>query len=995
MGFPKETTMRSSMAALALFAGLIAAAGIANAQSTTATIVGRVVDAQDRAIPGVSVTIESPAMQGVRSTVTSETGDYVMPSLPSGLYTVTFELSGFERQQRQVNLAPTQVLPVDAALGVAALSESVTITGSANLLLQTAQVATNFTQDLLSTLPTTRDVNAALLMAPSVHATGPNGFYSIAGSMSFENLFLVNGVTVNENLRGQAHDLYIEDAIQETTVASAGVSAEYGRFSGGVVNIVTKSGGNVFSGSLRDTLNNDSWRALTPFAGDSKSDKVLPTVEYTFGGPIMKDRLWFFTAGRFQSVDERRTLAVTNTPYDFSNRLRRYEGKLTYSLGTGHRVEGAYTRSTEAQTNATFNPTTSMDERSLYDADRLMDLTTVAYSGALSPNFFVEGRFSKRNETLKGVGAPTTDLVEGTMLVDQSRSARRYWSPTFCGVCDDEERDNQDIFFKASYFLSKEGAGSHNLSFGYDGFNDRRFANNHQSGSDYRILGTSAIIEGSSVTPVFLGNGTTIIQWNPIVLSSEGANFRVHSGFASDSWRVSSRVTAHLGLRYDRNDGSNSAGATVAQDSAWSPRVGIVWDPVGTQAWSVTASLARYVAPLATVVANASSAGGNSDTYQFVYRGRSINATGAVTPTPVAVRQVLDWFFASGGSSLPLTGTPNIPGVTPQIRDSLLSPNVLEYASGLSRTWGSRGAVRADFVFRDYGDFYAQRTDMSTGKVTDKLGRTFDLALIENTNHLERRYAGLSAQATYRLGSALDAGAAYTLSRAWGNVDGETAAAGPTADVSLQYPEYKQASWNYPEGDLAVDQRHRSRLWANYFVPRVPRLTLSVLQTIESGAPYGAVSTSGVNTQLYVTNPGYETPLPPNQTVYFFTARDAYRTEGQVRTDVAVSYAYNTPGLRRLQLFGQVQVINLFNQFQLCGCGASVSQSGGGVIVGRIDQTVNTSVTAPAQYQTFNPFTTAPVQGVNWDVAPTFGTAVNRMAYTSPRAVRLTFGVRF
>ena len=72
--------------------------------------------------------------------------------------------------------------------------------------------------------------------------------------MSYENLFLVNGVTVNENLRGQAHDLYIEDAIQETTIATAGVSAEYGRFSGGVVNVITKSGGNLFSGSFRDTL---------------------------------------------------------------------------------------------------------------------------------------------------------------------------------------------------------------------------------------------------------------------------------------------------------------------------------------------------------------------------------------------------------------------------------------------------------------------------------------------------------------------------------------------------------------------------------------------------------------------------------------------------------------------------------------------------------------------------------------------------------------------
>ncbi len=116
-------------------------------------------------------------------------------------------------------------------------------------------------------LPTTRDINAPLLMAPGVHPSGPNGAYSISGATSFESLFLVNGVTVNENTRGQPNTLYIEDAIQETTVATAGVSAEYGRFSGGVINVVTKSGGNLFSGSLRDSLANDNWRALTSLPG--------------------------------------------------------------------------------------------------------------------------------------------------------------------------------------------------------------------------------------------------------------------------------------------------------------------------------------------------------------------------------------------------------------------------------------------------------------------------------------------------------------------------------------------------------------------------------------------------------------------------------------------------------------------------------------------------------------------------------------------------------
>ena len=173
-------------------------------------------------------------------------------------------------------------------------------------------------------------------MAPAVHPTGPSGAYSISGSMSFENLFMINGVNVSENLRGQAYDLYIEDAIQETTVATAGVSAEYGRFGGGVVNVITKSGGNLFSGSFRDTLNNDNWRKLTPFPADFKVNKTVPTYEYTFGGPVMKDHLWFFTAGRLQTQESGRQLVFTNLPYTFTDKTRRYEGKATYSVNSNH-----------------------------------------------------------------------------------------------------------------------------------------------------------------------------------------------------------------------------------------------------------------------------------------------------------------------------------------------------------------------------------------------------------------------------------------------------------------------------------------------------------------------------------------------------------------------------------------------------------------------------------------------------------------------------------
>ena len=997
------------------------------AQSATATIVGRVVDTQGLPVPGVTIVAASPNLQGTRETVTSTNGDYIISLLPSGTYTVRFELSGFTTQTRTVSVAPTQVAPLEVEMGPAAVSETVEVVGrTADVLTETAQVATNFSQDLIALLPTARDLNATLMLSPSVHPTGPSGGYSIAGSMSFENLFLVNGVTVNENLRGQSFALYIEDAVQETTVATAGVSAEYGRFGGGVVNIITKSGGNMFSGSFRDTLNNDKWRKMTAFekspsagvnAGrDLRIDKLVPTYEYTFGGPVIRDRIWFFTAGRLQKQESGRNTAITNIPYSFVEDAKRYEFKGTYAANTNHRFQGAYTKHERTQENNTFNQNLSMDLASLGDRQLPEDLSTLNYTGVLASNFFVEGRYSNRHQSFIGSGSRFTDLVRGTLLLDRSRGNTRYWTDTFCGVCDTEKRDNEDYFGKAQYFLSTKSLGSHSMTFGYDLFNDKRFANNHQSGSDYRILGTSSIIQGSGASaviyPQFLGDGTTIIQWNPIPLGSQGSNFRTHSAFYNNAWRVNDRLTANLGVRYDKNNGQNQQGQTVITDDAWSPRLGVIFNPTGNAAWSVTGSVAKYVTAISQAIADASSAGGQAQTRQFIYRGPNINPAGTanLVAPDVGIRQVFDWYFANGAANLPLNGAPDVPGVNTVIGD-LTSPHVWEYAVGTSRTVG-RATIRTDFVFRNYKAFYADFTSPGA-RAQDNEGRSYDLITVANDDeHTKRRYAGWTAQGTYRWTS-VDIGGTYTLSRNWGNFEGETVANGPIRFEGTRYPEYKQASWDYPVGDLSSDQRHRSKLWVNYQPAFARGLTLSLLETMESGVPYGGggreaiapngAITSGVDARPYVTNPGYLTPPSGANNTYFYTARDAFRTEAQYRSDLGISYAYRIPGGRGLELFGQLQIINLFNQSQLCVCGGTAfgtggsgagSMDAGGINIQRINTAILTPVTT-ATLQPFNPFTTVPVRGVNWDFNPNFGRATSRFAYTTPQSARVSFGVRF
>jgi outer membrane receptor protein involved in Fe transport len=1026
---------------------ILLAATPASAQTTSGTITGRVIDNQNLAAPGVTVTVEGANLQGALSAVTSENGDYILPQLPPGTYTVTFTLSGFGRQQRTIAVAPTQTVPLNVTLGVAALDETVNVVGkSADVLTQTAQVATNFQQELIASLPTNRDITSTLLMAPAVHPSGPAGGFSIAGAMSYESLYLVNGVTVNENLRGQAFNIYIEDAIQETTVATDGVSAEYGRFSGGLVNVITKSGGNLFGGSFRESLFNDNWRSLvtgngnyaTPaagsttqtcntvaslngaqgadpgcFANDTKVDKLVPTHEYVLGGPVRKDQLWFFTAGRFQNQQvARNTIQPVNLAYLSEDQRKRFEIKMTGSINSNHRLEGAYAKESLKQLNNTFSTASSMDTASLYDRETPLDLYTLNYNGILSSQFFVEGRFSSRHFSFIGSGSPFTDLIKGTLLLDRARGGR-YWSPTFCGACDPEKRDNDNENIKATYFKSTSGSGSHQMVFGYDTFNDKRFANNHQSGSDYRINGTTSIIRGSGadavVYPQWLPGSSTILQYNPIATSSLGTAFRTHSLFYNDQWRMNPRLTLNLGVRYDKNHGADSAGNVVANDSAFSPRVGVVWDPRGNGEWAISASASKYVAAINNGIADSSSAAGNPATLQWTYTGPAINPdanAATLVGSAAAIQQMLNWCArdSRGNCTVSAPSFTQLPGVSVKIPNGLASPNVLAYAFGVSRQFGNKAVIRADYSFRDYKDLYSQRVDRSTGTIVDAFGNVADLAIVENTNDLKRRYSGATVSAKYGFNARTNIGGNYTLSRLWGNFDGENVSTGPLTSNDFQYPEYRQASWYTPTGDLGGDQRHRSTLFLSYGVPKIDGLILSVLEELASGLPYGAVGTVDARSFVAASNPAaaaaYATPQGGASETYYFTARDAFRTEASRRTDFAANYSRGIgTGSRKATLFVQAQLLNVFNQQELCGCGGTIFQNGGTGQLNTIQGgSAGESVLTPlntATLQTFNPLTTTPVQGTNWNYNANFGTPKNRFAFTSPRAFRLSFGVRF
>ncbi|HEX6201832.1 MAG TPA: carboxypeptidase regulatory-like domain-containing protein, partial [Thermoanaerobaculia bacterium] len=261
--------MKLTRTFLALAAVLLLAQPLLGQGNPTARAGGIVTDQDGSALPGVTVTFESDNLQGSRTVVTGPNGAYTSPPLPPGEYTITYQLEGFQAISQRHRLSAGQTVTISPTLSLAAVQEEIVVTGTATeTISENSTAAQTITFDTLESLPIGRTLQQAVALAPGVTTNGPGAgaAISISGSQSWENLFTLNGVVINENIRGQAFDLFIEDAIQETTTQQGGISAEYGRFTGGVVTAITKSGGNEFTGSFRTSFTNDDW--ISDNAGD-------------------------------------------------------------------------------------------------------------------------------------------------------------------------------------------------------------------------------------------------------------------------------------------------------------------------------------------------------------------------------------------------------------------------------------------------------------------------------------------------------------------------------------------------------------------------------------------------------------------------------------------------------------------------------------------------------------------------------------------------------
>ena len=231
----------------------------------TGTLTGKLKSSDGVALPDATIAVTSSALQGRRVTTSDVNGVYVLTSLPPGVYAVKISKSGLASLDRTATVPLGGTATTDATLGVAAVTESVVVEGTAAAPVTDIQTSANIRADDINPLPMGRTPYLAAELMPGVTTNTPNANQiTISGGFAYDNVFLIDGVDVNDNLLGTSNDLFIEDALGEVQVLTSGISAEYGRFSGGVVNIITKSGGNMLSGSYRTNLSRPSWTQETP-----------------------------------------------------------------------------------------------------------------------------------------------------------------------------------------------------------------------------------------------------------------------------------------------------------------------------------------------------------------------------------------------------------------------------------------------------------------------------------------------------------------------------------------------------------------------------------------------------------------------------------------------------------------------------------------------------------------------------------------------------------
>lgn len=603
---------------VALVAALLFAVP-AMAQEQRGSIEGVVKDSSGAVLPGVTVVAKGNA--GSQESVTDENGLYRFPSLVPGRYAISATLQGFNAATlTDVSLALGQTLRADVTMQLAGVSESVQVSAERPIVdVKSAAANTVISREFIDNIPKGRNAINLATLAPGANQEAKGGGISIDGASGSENRFFIDGVDTTNLQTGVSGKTILSEFVDQVQVKSTGYAAEFGGATGGVINVITRSGTNAFTGefgsyftnkdlegdprpTLRLTLTDntkseyvtfpeDDWQTIEPFAN--------------VGGPIVRDRLWFFAGYTPQLTETDRTVTfrtggTTRTDHQ-EEKAHFFTGTLTSAITS--QLRGRYSANIQryerdnllpAQDGST-NPTTNLN----IDRKQPNDSMRGSLEYTASNNLFLTGAINYLQYNTSDVGTPTgvrhifstsnagipgfsadQVRVQGFATIGNTRALVRDRFQRLGGS------------FDATAFFNK--GGSHTLKGGVQ---------------FYRITNDVFNAEPDPVVSLAWGDSHTLLDqtadkgtygyysWRQF--GTQGIVKVNNVGlFLQDDWTINDKLTLNLGVRADQEDvpsyvdGLNGIEFNFAEKIA--PRVGFAYDIKGDGRWKAYGSWGMF-----------------------------------------------------------------------------------------------------------------------------------------------------------------------------------------------------------------------------------------------------------------------------------------------------------------------------------------------------------------------------------------------------------------
>ncbi len=640
-------------------------------EATTGTIEGTVVDAHGAPLPGVTVTITSA--QGSKTETSDVNGRFRFPYLTAGKYGLQSRLQGFNTVKHQgldVRLGSRVQVEVTMTVGV---TETVEVVGTPSVVdITTTTTGATISSELMSSIPLGRSFSSTLELAPGVVASGiGEANPSIAGASGLENVYVVDGVTINNTGFGTAGSFtgaygalgtgVSFDYVKEVQIKTGGYEPEYGEALGGYINLVTKNGGNEFAGSAfayyqgagleAERKSSDAIRAAAELTSLQSTD-----LGFELGGPVVRDKAFFFAA--FNPILTTQTLRTAPTRREelgVDHELEVDRTKYNYAGNMKWFAHPKHTFTVSAFGDPGIGPNGAQNQTALAAEDPTRLFTEIRFGGhnavarwegELLPNGFIEASYAYHRDLFEEEPAvkdplgfdnrPVIDPATGDTL---STAPRVYGG---AGAGQDATSTNSQYRVKFSSYL--QGGGEHNLRYGFE-FQDIGYDR------EFFLAGPSgvALPDGNVSTTGFIwdidpaGNRFQIVTYGSAPLQETTNHYL--AAFLSDSWSPVKWINLMAGVRYEQNTLLGSA-RKFSWDNNWAPRFHLTVDPTRDGKSKASFSYGRFFGKVPNDIAVRAMS--NESIYIVAYPLSSVDLTDPNNPRITGPASGFDAFGYAG-----------------------------------------------------------------------------------------------------------------------------------------------------------------------------------------------------------------------------------------------------------------------------------------------------------------------------------------------------------